>query len=583
MNEQQQDSVSVLWPSAVLTEFRQNGRLCDVVIKVDDAEFRAHKIILCSCSHYFCTLFTGAWRSSDKQIYTIPGVSSEMMQLVINYAYTHSVHVAGDNVVEVLGAADQLMIPGIIQACCVFLENNLSPMNCLRIWRLVDFYNCNELRDKVFSYILQNFEDICLVSQELPELSVQELITIIQSDHLNVKKEDTVFEAVILWIIHLPDQRQNLISMLLPKVRLGLMTPSYLQHAVFGNALVKNSIECKPILKEVIKACTLFRTSGHSKSLYRNMFTRPRLPTDILLVIGGYDFRNISTNFEAYDAQTDSWVTVNAEISRAHYGAAVLNSFVYLIGGRHNATYLNTVQRFNFITYTWDQVAPMNFCRSHVSIAVENGCIYAMGGFSGDAFLNTVEFYKPETDKWIMTAHMHQRRSGASAATLNGKVYICGGCSGSCILSSAECFNPDTGVWTFIAPMRTCRNGLGVVAFEDKIFAVGGTTDGSYHRRSVEAYNPTTNRWSPMATLNTSRSFFGIGVVNSQVFVVGGYNGSTLSTVERYSADTCLWQNATKIQLYRNGLCCCVLHGLPSVAEKLFSRGPLITPSVQEA
>lgn len=53
MNKQRQDPVPILRPSAVLTEFRQDGRLCDVVIKVDDAEFRAHKIILCSCSHYF--------------------------------------------------------------------------------------------------------------------------------------------------------------------------------------------------------------------------------------------------------------------------------------------------------------------------------------------------------------------------------------------------------------------------------------------------------------------------------------------------------------------------------------------------
>lgn len=200
------------------------------------------------------------------------------------------------------------------------------------------------------------------------------------------------------------------------------MTPSYLQHTVMRQALVKNSTECKPILKEVIEACSLFRTKRHSESLYRNMFTRPRLPTEILLVTGGNDFRYSSTNLKAYDTQTDSWVTVNAEISRANHGAAALSSFVYLIGGRQRGSCLNTVQRFNFITYTWDQVAPMNSCRSFVSIAVQNGCIYAMGGFSGDTFLNTVEFYKPETDKWIMTANMHQRRSGASAAALNGKV-----------------------------------------------------------------------------------------------------------------------------------------------------------------
>ena len=39
--------------SAVLTELRLEGQLCDVVIKVDNVEFNAHKIILCGCSPYF--------------------------------------------------------------------------------------------------------------------------------------------------------------------------------------------------------------------------------------------------------------------------------------------------------------------------------------------------------------------------------------------------------------------------------------------------------------------------------------------------------------------------------------------------
>lgn len=39
--------------SAVLTELRTEGTLCDVVLKVEDTEFSAHKIIMCSCSSYF--------------------------------------------------------------------------------------------------------------------------------------------------------------------------------------------------------------------------------------------------------------------------------------------------------------------------------------------------------------------------------------------------------------------------------------------------------------------------------------------------------------------------------------------------
>lgn len=37
----------------VFNELRLEGKLCDVVIKVNGFEFNAHKNILCSCSSYF--------------------------------------------------------------------------------------------------------------------------------------------------------------------------------------------------------------------------------------------------------------------------------------------------------------------------------------------------------------------------------------------------------------------------------------------------------------------------------------------------------------------------------------------------
>lgn len=140
------------------------------------------------------------------------------MQLIINYAYTHSVPVTHQNVAEVLAAGDQFLVQGIVQACCFFLEDQLCLTNCIGIWRLVNFYHCPELKQKVYFYILHNFENIVCVSEELLNLSLEELIVIIENNHLNVKHENTVFEAIQRWINHLPDQRRGYISVLLPKV-----------------------------------------------------------------------------------------------------------------------------------------------------------------------------------------------------------------------------------------------------------------------------------------------------------------------------------------------------------------------------
>ncbi|XP_028430903.1 kelch-like protein 10 [Perca flavescens] len=571
--------------SLVLTDLRREGKLCDVVIKVCDVEFDAHKIILCSCSSYFRTLFTGAWATSKKQRYTIPGVSPEMMHLIINYAYTHVVPLTKDNVVEVLAAADQFLVSGIVQTCCFFLEDQLCLRNCIGIWRLVDFYHFPELSHKVFRFILHCFEEIACVSQELLELSVQQLAAIIESDHLNVKRENTVFEAVLRWINHQPDQRRGHISELLPKVRLGLMTINYLQNSVMDNSVVKESIECIPIINDAVMAFMDFR-NGSPKSVYSNLLSRPRLPSTVLLVTGGTDDSFTATSFQAYDARADCWVTVNVgEIYRTYHGAAFLNSFVYLIGGRSiDDTFFNSVQKFDLVTCTWHEVAPMNFCRCYVSVVVQNGCIYAFGGFDGVAYYNTVECYKPETDHWTMVAPMRAKRCGASATTLNGKVYICGGFNGHRSISSAECYDPDTNQWTMIAPMRSSRSGLGVAAYRDRIYAVGGTFSGSSQLRSAEAYNPQTNRWTSIPSMRKPRSYFGSVVVDDRLFVVGGCNNSTsLLDVEYYDEEAGMWLGAADIEMPLSGMSCCVLHGLPELVENLFSRGSLMLPNREEA
>lgn len=194
------------------------------------------------------------------------------------------------------------------------------------------------------------------------------------------------------------------------------MSPAYLEYAVIENALVKDQAECKPIIEEAIKR---FRSRNSTRG---HPLVRPRLPPAILLITGGKDFSTATTSLKAYDARADLWVTLNAKTARAHHGAAVLNGFVYVIGGCNLQTYLNSVQRFDIVTCTWHQVAPMNFCRCYVSVAVQNGCIYAMGGFNGHTYYNTVECYNPERNQWAMMAPMRAKRCGAGATTLNGKV-----------------------------------------------------------------------------------------------------------------------------------------------------------------
>jgi kelch-like protein 10 len=56
-----------------------------------------------------------------------------------------------------------------------------------------------------------------------------------------------------------------------------------------------------------------------------------------------------------------------------------------------------------------------------VSVALLNDFIYAMGGFDGHVRQNSVERYNPATNQWSLVQPMNHQRSDASATTSEGQ------------------------------------------------------------------------------------------------------------------------------------------------------------------
>ncbi|KAL7827153.1 hypothetical protein SRHO_G00328710 [Serrasalmus rhombeus] len=174
----------------------------EALILVDDGEFRASKNILRQCSSYFRALFRSVW-----SVYNIPGISAEMMGLIIDHAYARPVTINQENVKELLIAADYLCVLDLLQACCQFLEDQLCVENCIDIWGFAEFYSCLQLQQNAYLFILHHFEERAHTSEEFLDLSLRQLSGIIEKDDLNVQ-EETLVEAIHRWISHDPDDRQ---------------------------------------------------------------------------------------------------------------------------------------------------------------------------------------------------------------------------------------------------------------------------------------------------------------------------------------------------------------------------------------
>ncbi|KAM4562511.1 kelch-like protein 10 [Odontesthes bonariensis] len=564
---------------SVYNELRLRQQLCDALIRAESVEFFVHKVILCNCSSYFRTLFT-QWSTPDCYVFDIPNVAPHLMNLIIEFAYTGFIPVTPENIQELFVIADRFNVMGILHACGDFFDRQLTPQTCIGIWLLTDTYYYPEMIRKAFQIILNSFEEVLATSEEFPLLSVQHLVKIIQSDHLIVRQEETVFEAIMQWIAFAPEERREHSSLLLSNVRLALMSPDYITDNVVDNEVVKSNQECRMIVLKILEPFLDHMTSSYHKSTACRPLVPPRLPPALLLAIGGWSNGSPTNFIEAYDVRIDSWVNVahTEQTPRAYHGAVFLDGSVYCVGGFDGVKQFSSVHRLELGTHTWQEVSPMHSSRCFVSVTVLDGYIYALGGYNGHERLQTAERYEPRSNQWTLIAPMHEHRSDASCTTLHGRVYICGGFNGRECLSSAECYNPYTNQWTLIASMGSKRSGIGVITYDKQIFAVGGF-NGTKRLSSAEAYDPLTCKWHNMPSMLTPRSNFGISVINDRLFVVGGYSGvDTIFDVEFYDVRTHEWFDARDMEISRSALSCCVVSGNMAYYAATFNPPELQLP-----
>uniref|UniRef100_A0AAZ1XMU9 BACK domain-containing protein n=1 Tax=Oreochromis aureus TaxID=47969 RepID=A0AAZ1XMU9_OREAU len=382
---------------------------------------------------------------------------------------------------------------------------------------------------------------------EFLQLTVEEVADILDREDLNVQLETTVYEALIKWISHVPAEREQHLTALLSKVRLGLMTLDYLTDNVLSSELVGTNSECQSMITNAILD---IHDLGNRPFMsgFCHPLARPRLPHSILLAIGGWSGGDPTNGIEASRHRANRWVNVtnNLECRRAYHGVAFLNGYVYSVGGFDRVEHFNSVRRFDLTTRTWNEVAPMHSRRCYVS-------------YDGHVRLSSAERYQPEINQWSLIAPMHEQRSIASCTTLYSRIYICGGFNGNECLQTAEYYNPETNQWTMISPMNSRRSGIGVIAYADHVFAVRPQS------------SPTFQYVEPRVLYADPRSNFGIEVIDDRLFAAGYYDALTNE-----------WYEACDMEIFLSALSCCVVSGLSNLTEYTLPRDILPLANVPE-
>ena len=131
-----------------LNDLRQNRILTDVSICAGSWEVPCHRNVLASSSPYFRAMFCSNFRESREAKVQLKGVDASTLERIILYVYTGEAHITVESVLPLMEAASMLQYPKLLEACSSFLQNQLTPSNCLGMTRLSDIFSCETLRKK---------------------------------------------------------------------------------------------------------------------------------------------------------------------------------------------------------------------------------------------------------------------------------------------------------------------------------------------------------------------------------------------------------------------------------------------------
>ena len=121
----------------------------------DGVEVNCHKIILVSQTKYFEGLFRQ--QNTDKVKIDFP---SDIIRGCIRFLYTREILIDGENVQDLLIAANYLLITEVSSKCISYILNHMDMTNCIDILNFGDSFGISDIVAVAESRIAHNVQHV---------------------------------------------------------------------------------------------------------------------------------------------------------------------------------------------------------------------------------------------------------------------------------------------------------------------------------------------------------------------------------------------------------------------------------------
>ncbi|XP_076446270.1 BTB/POZ domain-containing protein 17-like isoform X2 [Babylonia areolata] len=248
-----------------VSQFFNQEDISDVVLKVGEQSFFAHKFVLAKSSEVFRTmLYDKRWQQAGHP--QIELEESEECQRhfepFLKFLYTAEVQVSTESAVGILCLADKYSVMSLKSLCTRYMvENTMSPKvrNALNWYSWAKALHMDDLIDSCTKTISWNMEQLFALPEWL-QMDIDFVVDVLSNPQLVVSNEYLLYNAVERWLLHdnhlagLPDNSCKL----LPLVRFPQMMVQQLYKVETGDLATKEG--SKDLIEKLLNQAYRFRS-----------------------------------------------------------------------------------------------------------------------------------------------------------------------------------------------------------------------------------------------------------------------------------------------------------------------------------
>lgn len=184
----------------------EQQEFCDLLVKVGNVKYEAHKMVLCMSSDVFKTMLSSdTWPEGRNNLIILQEEAecAEVFPLFLRYMYKGQIELNRSTVLPLLTLADKYNVADLSSSCLEYIQESCSPSARREVISWLQYsIMCGyaKVASECDKFITQNFESI-INTPQFVTMSKPVLLSFLRSSDLVLKNEFSLYVALKKWLV----------------------------------------------------------------------------------------------------------------------------------------------------------------------------------------------------------------------------------------------------------------------------------------------------------------------------------------------------------------------------------------------